>query len=227
MVDAVILAAGMGKRMDAGMNKMFLKLYEKEILYHTVKKFFSSDVIDKIIVVAKKDELDFCKRICSVFMSRTKFVLGGKTRQESSYLGVCASDADFLLIHDGARPFITHEDIVAAAENTVRYGAAAVGCKCVDTLKRTADGFITETVDREEIIKIYTPQGFKRSLIKELHERAFEDKISVTDDSSICEHYGVRVKFVEGSPLNIKITSKADMLLAKALLGKTEDLCLE
>ncbi len=222
-MDAIILAAGMGQRMNVGMNKMFLKLNGREILYHTAKKFFDCELTEKIIIVAKKDELDDCRKICSEFKEKTEFVIGGETRQQSSYNGVCASESECVLIHDGARPFITNRDIVSVAENAAKYGAAAVGCGCVDTLKKTKNGFISETVNRDEVVKIYTPQGFKRSLIKELHERAFSDNISVTDDSSICEHYGVGVKLVEGNPLNIKITSQSDLIMAKAIISYTEE----
>lgn len=225
-MDAVILAAGMGKRMDVGKNKMFIKLGEREILYYTVKKFYRCEVIDKIIVVAKWEELDRCKQICEEFSDKTKFIVGGQTRQESSYFGVCASDSDYVLIHDGARPFVTVEDIEAVAENTIKYGAAAVGCKCVDTIKKVGNGFIDETLNRDEIIRIYTPQGFKKSLIKELGERALKEKISVTDDSSVCEHYGVKVKFVDGNPLNIKLTGRTDLIMARLMMGEKE-ICLE
>ena len=218
-MDVIILAAGKGTRMNVGYNKMFLKLGGKEIIWHTLNRFCSCSFVNKIILVTGAEDLNKCREICSGFDKEIVVTEGGKTRQESSLKGISVSDSDYVMIHDGARPFITEEDILKTRDAAFEYGAAAVGTRCIDTLKTCDEnGFISGTVDRDKVFKIYTPQAFDKKMLLEFHEKAVSECIDVTDDSALCEYCGKKVKFVEGSPLNVKITTGDDILLGETLL---------
>ncbi len=218
-VDAVILAAGTGSRMKAGYNKVFMKLLGKEILLHTLETFEKSDVIRNIILVTGKDDIQRCSELTQHITKLKDIICGGKERQESSYLGVSASDAEFVMIHDAARALISEEDIYKLSVDVKKYGTACVGTPCVDTMKRCINGEITGTVDRECLYKIYTPQCFLRTHILKLHEKAQAAGISVTDDAALCERFGETVHMVEGDPYNIKITTIEDICIAEAILS--------
>lgn len=218
-MDAVILAAGKGTRMNAGYNKMFVKINGREILWHTVNRFCSCSIIDNIIVVTGKDDISGCMEICTGFPKNIRIIEGGCTRQESSLKGIKMSGSDYVMIHDGARPLVTDADIINTANAAIENGAAAVGTASVDTLKTCDEnGFINGTLDRNKIYKIFTPQAFDRKMLENYHEKAKEDGISVTDDSALCEYCGKKVKFVHGSQFNIKMTTQEDILIAETLL---------
>ena len=212
------MAAGTGSRMKAGKNKVFLPLCGKPMLVHTVEAFEKSNLVDGIIVVTGNGDIDECKEIllgCSKVLS---VIPGGETRQESSFLGVSAAESEFVLIHDGARALITPEEIDKVAETVIKTGSGAVGVPCVDTMKMCIDGRIESTVDREKLFKVYTPQGFNREKLLMLHIKAKDEGVSVTDDCGLYEWAGETVTAVNGSPLNIKLTTPEDILIAEAVL---------
>lgn len=216
MASAVIVAAGMGKRMGAGMNKAYLMLCGRTILENTVSVFEKCGKIEEIIVVT--DDTEKCRELLKGFKKVTAVVLGGKTRQDSVKNGLKASSGEFVAIHDGARALICEHDIERVIFEAEKYGAAALGVKCKDTLK-TADenGFIKETVNRDFVYQIQTPQVFKRIEIEKAHEKADG---SFTDDCGVMESTGKRIKIVEGSYENIKITTPEDLITAEKILEK-------
>lgn len=218
-VDAVVLAAGAGSRMKADCNKVFLKLCGKEVLLHTLESFENSEHVDGIIIVTGAEDIDRCKTLAEGMKKVKKIIAGGKERQDSSMLGVQAAESEYVMIHDGARALISVDDIDAVAAAAEEYGAAAVGFPCVDTMKRCSSGQITQTVDRENLYKIYTPQCFKRNELLRLHARAKEAGVSVTDDCALYEWGGEYVRMVEGDPHNIKLTTPEDMCIAEAILS--------
>ena len=220
-ITAIIVAGGKGTRMGADKNKVFLTIGGREILHYTVSAFEWNKNVDEIIIVTGKNDIETCTELIknSNFKKVRCITEGGKTRQQSVMNGLMLSDGDLVLIHDGARALVTDNEIDNAIEECMRFGAAAAGVKCKDTLKSVdKNGFITATIDRESTYLIQTPQAFKLSDIKELHQKAHAEGFSATDDCMIAEHYGVRVKISCGSYENIKLTTPEDMLIAENIL---------
>lgn len=216
-VCAIIVAAGSGSRMKAGKNKVFLELSGKTILENTIDVFENCGRIDEITVVTS--DIEECEKHLFHYKKIKNIVPGGTTRQESVKCGLLASDGDIAVIHDGARALILEEEILAAIETCQKYGAAAVGVKCKDTLKKAdKDGFIEATLDREYIYNIQTPQVFDYKEILEFHKMA--EVNNYTDDCALAEQFGKRVKIVDGSYDNIKITTPEDMEIAEKILEK-------
>ena len=225
-LSVVIPAAGQGKRMKTEKNKQFLMLNDKEILAHTINKFESESVVDEVIIVAREEEIDYCKnKIVDNydFEKVTKVIAGGATRQESVYNGLQAvkSDSNYVLIHDGARPFITAElinKVITAAE---KYDAAAVGVPVKDTIKViNSDNMIINTPDRSKLVAIQTPQIFDKELITEAYQNALADDFVGTDSASLVERINQTVKLVQGSYENIKITTPEDLEFGERILAR-------
>ncbi len=221
-VTAVLLAAGIGKRMCAGKNKVMLELGGKSVLAHTAERFFESPYIDEVVAAASTTELGEVEKILESVCGKKKFrvIEGGADRQESSYRAVSACADGIVLIHDGVRPFVNDEIINSVIENAEIYGAAAPGIRVTDTIKRVKDGMIEGTVSREELFRIQTPQGFIKSEILRAHLAAKEEGVSVTDDCMLMECMGVPVKITQGSADNIKLTVKEDMAFAEDILRR-------
>lgn len=220
---AIILAAGSGKRMGANVNKQFLSLGEKPVLYHTLKAFHSHGLIDSIIVVAAESETQYVKEEIVEkynFHKVNKIATGGSERQHSVYKGLMAAEGvDIVLIHDGARPFVSHEVIENGIAYAGRYGASACGVVPKDTIKvRNSEGFSINTPERKSLFAVQTPQCFKYDLIRDCHERIQHENIIVTDDTMVVERYGHSVYLYDGSYENIKITTSEDMHIAEMIL---------
>lgn len=214
-VSSVIVAAGKGTRMGADRNKVFLSLMGKTILEHTVTVFQNAEIIDEIIVVT--NDIESCREILSGFNKVVHIVPGGATRQESVKNGLMVAKGDLVAIHDGARALIREEEIVASVREAEKYGAAAVGVKSKDTLKKVdKNGFILKTVDREFVYNIQTPQTFRLKEIKKMHTMASGG--SFTDDCALAESFGTRIKIVDGSYDNIKITTPDDLEIAEKII---------
>ncbi len=221
MVSAVIAAGGKGTRMGADKNKVFLPLYGKTVLWHTLRAFEENDGTDEIILVVGAHETETAKSIAAEFPKVAAVVAGGATRQESVYNGILKTGGDIVLIHDGARALISGAEIDGAIGDCRKFGAAAVGVRSKDTLKRADGGFIAGTIDRDNCYHIHTPQVFFRDIILAAHEKAREDGFSATDDCMLVEKYGgCKIKITEGSYENIKITTPEDMELAEKILQR-------
>lgn len=228
---AIVLAAGQGKRMNSKVQKQFLLIKGKPVLYYSLSCFQKSREIEEIIVVTGKESINFCKQeiIETYGFSKVKAVIaGGKERYDSVYAGLRACEnCDYVFIHDGARPFLTEkilEDTYAAA---VQYQACVAAVQSKDTVKISdGEGFALSTPDRRTVWNIQTPQVFETSLILQAYERLKnrlprmqEQGIQVTDDASVVELFTeTRVKLVEASYQNIKITTPEDMKTAEAFL---------
>lgn len=224
-VTALIVAGGSGTRMGNEKNKVFLPLLGKAIIERTLEVFFSSNYIDDIIIVTRAEDFNECMNLFSDREKPVKVVKGGKTRQESVYNGLKESDCDIVVIHDAARPLITKEVMEKSILSCKENGASAVGVSCVDTLKRAdIDGFITETLDRENVYRIQTPQTFYLKDIKSAHICAINDNFITTDDCALYEKYIGRIKIVPGNETNIKITFPSDILFAEAILKGNGDI---
>lgn len=221
MISAIILAGGKGKRMGSDISKQFILVNGKPILYYTLTQFLKCKVIDSIILVLPKDEIEYCvKEILEKYSLKVNQIIeGGNQRQESVYNGLKACmNSDIVLIHDGARPFVSEKIIEDGIRYAQVYGAAAPGVMPKDTIKiKNSEGFSTQTPNREELVAVQTPQIFKWSTIMECHEKIKKDKIVVTDDTMVVEMYGHPVYLYKGEYNNIKVTTQEDLLIAQYL----------
>ncbi len=220
---AIIVAGGKGKRMHAGINKLFLLLNKEPIILHTLSKFQNCRSINKIILVINPiDKNKFQSIVKSNNLKKiTKIVDGGIERQDSVYNGIKAikntKDDDIILIHNAANPFVdeaTINDCISAAK---KYGAAVVGFPAKDTIKVVEDGFVRQTIDRKLLWQAQTPQAMKYFLAKKAFERAYADKFYGTDDVSLVERLGGSVKAVYCPRENTKITEPYDLAYANKM----------
>ncbi len=210
---AIITAAGSGTRMNT--DKMLMPLLEKAVIVHTVEIFKECGFFDEIIVLASKNNIDKIKILIENL--NVTVIEGGKTRGESSLTGINAATSEFVLIHDGARPLVTKNIIKRTAQECINSGCAAVGVGAKDTIKTSADGFITGTVPRENCTMIQTPQGFRREELKKAYEKY---GTAETDDCLVMEKSGAKIKIIDGSYENLKLTTPEDVLTAEKILKK-------
>ena len=223
---AIVLAGGRGKRMSAQVSKQYLPICGVPMLVHALKCFDDSNYIDDIVLVLPEAEIEYVKQdiLAGVsFCKKIKIVAGGAERYDSVMNGLAAVEEGVVFIHDGARPFVTEEVLADLTKAVNTYKACATGVKVVDTIKRTdASGLIEETVDRSSLWQIQTPQVFDVSLIKAAYDGFIEaGKPHVTDDTMVVELFGnTKVKMVEGSYENIKLTTPTDMIIAEEIIRK-------
>lgn len=230
MNTAIVLAAGRGNRMNAGMNKQFMPILGKPLLAHTIEIFQVCSQVDSIILVAGRGELELCRKLIVEpygFSKVDKLVEGGSERQESVYKGLLTleDDCGIVLIHDGARPILPGEIIERCIEGAEKYGAVSAGMPAKETIKiLDGKGFVKYTPQRELVWITQTPQAFRRELIRKAHENAISEGISGTDDASLVEILGEKVKMLESSYENIKITTPEDIIVAETLMGRRSPL---
>lgn len=222
MISAIILAGGRGKRMGAGISKQFIELKGKPILYYTLTRFMANKNIDEIILVLPEDEIDYCKKeiLDKYSLKVDKIVCGGTERQDSVYNALKAIEkSDIVLIHDGARPFISDRIINEGIANAQKFGAAAPGVMPKDTIKvKDNNSFSVSTPDRSSLVAIQTPQIFKYEIILKCHEQVKAMGQVVTDDTMVVEEYGYKVFLYDGDYTNIKITTPEDLILGEKLV---------
>ena len=226
---AIVLAAGQGKRMNSKVQKQFLLIKGKPVLYYSLSCFQNSREIEEIIVVTGKDSINFCKQeiIEAYGFSKVKAVIaGGRERYDSVYAGLCAcEDSDYVFIHDGARPFLTEDMIRRGKEAVHASGACVIGMPSKDTIKiADENGMVASTPSRSLVWNIQTPQIFSYTAIREAYERARQQNMAdITDDAMVMERFGnMKIKLVEGSYENIKITTPEDILVAEKILEKIQ-----
>lgn len=222
-VSAVIVSAGNSTRMG-GINKQFLEIDNIPVIAHTINVFEKTESIHEIVVVTRECDIADVKNLVEKygFSKVSCVVAGGETRQLSVYNGVINTSvkADFIAIHDGARPLVTENVIVDTLEQAVKYGAAATGVKVKDTVKQVNDNNdIVATPDRAYLRFIQTPQIFNKSLYLDAVSNV-ENSKDFTDDCMLVEAYGKKVKFVDGDYENIKITTPEDIELALNYIKK-------
>lgn len=220
---AIIVAGGKGTRMGKGINKLFLKIKDKPLLAYTLEAFEKNKYIDSIVLVSAKNEMEYCRSeiVLKYSISKVKkIVCGGESRQQSVLNGLNAiKECDIVLIHDGARPFVSHKIICDGIKYASIYGACACGVKPKDTIKVKNDaGFSDYTLDRNKLFCVQTPQCFKRDIIMSAHKDIINKDISVTDDTMVVEICGYNVFLYEGSYTNIKVTTPDDLLLGERIL---------
>jgi 2-C-methyl-D-erythritol 4-phosphate cytidylyltransferase len=220
-VSAIIVAGGKGKRMDSEIPKQYLDIAGKTILDTTLYKFEKSNEVDEIILVVNKEDIDYVKDEISPFYNKISYVVsGGRTRVESVYQGLkkVKKSCDIVLIHDGVRPFISYNLITTCIENASLHKACVPVTGVLDTIKEVAeDGMVVRTFDRKTLMAAQTPQAFDFNMIRDCYERAVTEDAEFTDDASIVEYYGYKVKTIEGLYKNIKITTPLDLRLAEII----------
>lgn len=222
-VSAVIVSAGSSSRMG-GINKQFLKIGGIPVIAHSAKAFSNCDFIDEIVIVTRASDIDEVNKIIRDYnLSKVvSVVMGGETRQLSVLSGVkeISSDADFIAIHDGARPLVTEKVIIDTLNCAIESNAATTGVKVVDTIKCVDEKEnIIDTPDRTFLRAVHTPQIFKKDLYLDAVNNVPNSK-DFTDDCKLIEAYGHKVKIVNGDYKNIKITTPSDIELATYYLSK-------
>ena len=227
LTSAVILAAGSSTRMG-GESKQFIELCGMPVVARTVKTFDECDMIDEIIIVCKKQELELYSDFSSKFDLKKpiKIIEGGNTRQESARCGVDAvsSKSKFIAIQDAARCLITDELIRKVCHAAYLHGGAIMAIKAVDTVKiADKNAFIESTPDRNFTGQAQTPQVFKTNAFRAATYVARDEEFEGTDDASLLEHIRIPVKLVEGSRENLKVTEPLDIVIARAILAKRQE----
>ncbi len=223
----VIPAAGKGKRMKAGMNKVLLELEGRPLIIHTLSVFESDASCKGIVLSVHPDErFEFEKLL--VIHNITKvcaFADGGQERQHSVYSGLkmLPPESDIVLVHDGARPFITRETIGMLVEGARITGAAIAAVPVKDTIKKAKEGTVAETVDRASLWSVQTPQAFQKAVLLKAQKKAEEEQFLGTDESSLVERTGYPVQIVESDYDNIKLTTPEDLYFARAIIAKRNE----
>lgn len=222
---AIVLAAGQGKRMHSKVQKQFLEIQGYPVLYYSLRCFQESPLIQDIILVTGEESISYCKEEIVQKYGFTKVsavIPGGKERYDSVYAGLCeCKDCEYVLIHDGARPFVTEEILKRGLQKVKETGACVIGMPSKDTVKLSdEEGYVKETPNRKCVWTIQTPQIFSYSLIREAHDSIRQKDMSkITDDAMVVEQEtGAKVALAEGSYQNIKITTPEDMKTAEAFL---------
>lgn len=223
----IIPAAGQGKRMGAGKNKLLLTLEGIPVLIHTLKVFEADTQCSGIILaIHPGDEAEFKILLKEYGIHKvTSLVAGGKERQDSVYNGLKAvgSHEGVVLVHDAARPFIKVETIHRLVEAAGNEGGAIVAVPVKDTIKKAVNSQVIETVERSSLWAVQTPQAFRVSILLQAHHKAARDHFTGTDESSLVERLPHRVAIIEGDYDNIKLTTPEDLYFAQAILRKTQN----
>ncbi len=220
-IDVLIPAAGAGHRMETSIKKPYLILDDKPILSHTIDLFENNSAIDEIYVIVDKSDFDICNETAIIpyhYKKVRELISGGETRQSSVFNGLCAlsDDVEYVIVHDGVRPFLDEKIIFECLVASEKWGAAVSAVPVKDTIKvANEDHFIDHTPDRNRLWHVQTPQVFRKSLLLEAYKTALQTGITASDDAALVEKLGNPVKLVLGSYKNIKLTTPEDMQIAE------------
>lgn len=222
----VIAAAGQGSRMGSKTNKQFMILNNKPVITYSLDFFEKQEEVDEIVVVTSARELEYCRTEIvekNRYRKVSAVLVGGRERQDSVWtaLQYLDQDTDFVAVHDGARPLLSADVLARLLEASEEWGAAIPGVPSRDTIKMVnKDSFVRQTLDRNVIFSIQTPQVFKFSELYTAYKYAAEEGFHATDDSALFERYVGQVKVVEGDYDNIKITTPLDLTIVENLLSR-------
>jgi len=225
-VTAIVLAAGEGRRIGGDVSKAYLPIAGRPLVLRTLDRMFAAKTVEKVILVIAANEFERCNamlRADSVLRSRPCVLQsGGATRQQSAKRGLekIGAETDIVIIHDGARPFVSAALIDRLVEAAAERGAVVVGLPVRDTIKVVgSDRLIQSTPERRALWEIQTPQVFKRELIVAAHDAAAEKNgVEATDDAMVVERFGKPVYVLEGERTNFKITLPEDVWLAEMMI---------
>ncbi|MSP40659.1 MAG: 2-C-methyl-D-erythritol 4-phosphate cytidylyltransferase [Deltaproteobacteria bacterium] len=224
-VTAIVVAAGAGRRIGGEVSKMYLPIAGRPLVLRTLDRMLSARSVERVVWVAGAKEVAHCQALLrgDAALRDRPIVLqeGGATRQQSAKrgLGKLAADTDIVIIHDGARPFVSADLIDRCVSAAAEKGAVVVGLPTHDTIKVAgSDRRIQTTPERSSLWEVQTPQVFQREIITEAHEQAARDGVEATDDAMVVERFGRPVYILDGERTNIKITLPEDIWLAEAML---------
>ena len=223
MVTAVFPAAGASRRMGGDTNKNFLKLMGEPILIRTLKTFSKVERVNFLIVVVSAHEIETVEQLLSATpeLKPWRVTVGGSERQYSiaNGLKLLPDDAQIVLVHDAARPLVTVQTIDNVIDAAELFGGAIAAVPAKDTIKVVdADNFVRYTPPRKDLAVVQTPQGFRREILLRAYEKAADENFLGTDDSSLVERLGVRIKIIDGGYHNIKVTTPEDIHVAETFL---------
>lgn len=226
VISAIVLAAGKGERLKAGCSKPLVKINGLPMLVYSLKRFSLDPSIKEIVLVVNK--LNRAAVLAAVKKYRirkiTHIVIGGKRRQDSVYRGLAKFDrrANLVLIHDSARPFIDKKLLSCVIKAAGKYAAAILAVPLKATVKRiTPRYFVKNTLKRDGLWEIQTPQVFKKELVLEAYKRFVN--VEATDDAALVEKLGAKIRLVRGSYFNIKVTTPEDLILAEAIARRIDN----
>ena len=233
-VVAIVPAAGQGRRMGGGRNKLFLPLARCPILIRTLETLSSCDLISEVIIAAAPEETAQVEEMLRLWQTNLnllpiRVVVGGAERQHSvaNALAALPPDTDFVMVHDGARPLVPTQVLTAAVREAGEFGAVIVAVPVKDTVKQVEAGVVIATPPRETLWAVQTPQIFRRDLLVRAYAQATADGFVGTDDASLVERLNEPVRVVQGSYRNIKVTTPEDMLIAETLFRGKEGPSME
>lgn len=217
----IIPAAGQGKRMGTEINKLFLEINGETIIRQTVAVFQEIDSCEQIFIAAHPDEVELMEDHLKDFSKVAGVIPGGQERQHSinEVLKVLI-DTEVVMVHDGARPFITQEKINQLYQDALTKDAVILAVQAKDTIKQVIDGVVEQTYDRSTMWQVQTPQAFKRDIILKAYEQAEAQNYLGTDDASLVERAGYKVHISNGDYDNIKITTHEDLIIGHSILEK-------
>ncbi len=224
-VNAIILAAGRGTRMGDQGSKVLLKLSGRPLILHTLDRFGRSREVGRAVLVVPPDEVtgyEELLRAAPLPGLEVGIARGGSRRQDSVRAGLDAldSDCEFVVVHDGARPFAAPDLIDRCVRESRRNRSVTAAVPARNTIKTVFDGQVKETLVRSHLWETQTPQAFPVRVLRDAYERAGREGVEATDDAMLVERMGVSVRVVEGSTVNLKVTYPEDMLFAEALVSR-------
>ncbi len=221
-VAAIVAAAGKGERLKSKVRKPFVILGKEPILVWALRVIESCAQIEEIVVVV--NQADLAKARSAVNKAKlkkvNKIIVGGKRRLDSVRNGLAevSEDADYVIVHDGCRPFIDKKIVSSVIDEAAIFGAAIPCVAVKPTIKEVEKGdFVVATLNRQSLAEVQTPQAFKKEILTRAYEKALAEGMDATDDAALVERLGIKVKVVEGSHKNIKITTPEDLKYAKML----------
>ncbi|MCX7970274.1 MAG: 2-C-methyl-D-erythritol 4-phosphate cytidylyltransferase [Negativicutes bacterium] len=222
MIAAVVPAAGSGRRMAAGKNKVLLPLAGRTVIELTVDRLLASRLFGRVVVVAGAAEVAEMSRLLAGFSTQAEVavVAGGAERQWSVACGLAAigREWEYIAVHDAARPLVSRQALAAVVADARQYGAAVLAAPVRDTIKQDdGTGFVAATLERCSLWAVQTPQVFRADWLREAHRRAGEDGVVVTDDAALVERLGHKVRITVNPDDNLKLTTPVDWQLAEIL----------
>ncbi len=220
--DVIVVAAGSGTRLGHSTPKAFVPLMGKPILSYSIETFLSHDRIGSVILVVPKSMYDFS--VEEFRNDKIQVTIGGDQRWQSVQNGVARSNADYVLIHDAARPFVTHPVIDKILEKISDFECVITVTPEVDTIRMRDGEKAGLTVDRDKLLRVGTPQLFKRILLCQGLKEAEQSGLNPTDEALLMQNMGIAVGIAWGDPKNFKITTPSDLEIAEALIAKNHSM---
>lgn len=223
-ISVIIPAAGLGKRMGTDIPKPFLPLFNKPVLWFTLNRFLNNPFVDEIILVVSPELKDKTVKLVNSLDSTipVKITMGGAERQDSVLNGIKSINDknSVILVHDAVRPFFAPSVIHDGLQFLKKFHGAAAGIPVVHTVKRVEGQKIIETIPRDHLIQVHTPQIFHTAVLKDVYEKAFSQGFYGTDECMLAERYGYSLAIIPDTPENIKITTPFDLVTAEYLVKK-------